>query len=83
MNVFTRAGANEEPYQAILPNPAIVGEVNSADAYRAGDSERLFSRFEEDSDSDFELNEILWRSIKGRKAPLPDTPGTIWRARDY
>jgi hypothetical protein len=44
--------------------------VNSALAYGADRSSRMdFSEF--DKIDDFELNEILWRAVKGVDAPLP------------
>jgi hypothetical protein len=48
-----------------LPSKAIIGEVNGRTAYRAKDSERLLNPLAEESEADEELNEILWRSIKG------------------
>ena len=59
---------NAEPYTAILPSREIVTEVNGKDAYRAGDSERI-SLYEEESAPDVQLNDILWRSIKGTPTP--------------
>jgi YVTN family beta-propeller protein len=47
-----------------------LNEVNSPTAYGAHRSLRM--NFDEyDKIDDFELNEILWRSIKGNDAPLP------------
>lgn len=44
--------------------------INSPVAYGADRSEKMdFSEY--DRIDDFELNEILWRSIKGKDAPLP------------
>ena len=43
---------------------------NPKDAYGAVRSDKMdFSEY--DKVDDFELNEILWRSIKGKDAPLP------------
>ncbi|HEX4130167.1 MAG TPA: alkaline phosphatase family protein [Pirellulales bacterium] len=43
---------------------------NDALAYGAGRSDRMdFSEY--DRIDDFELNEILWRAVKGRDAPVP------------
>jgi hypothetical protein len=47
-----------------------VNAVNPRTAYGAAHSARMdFSDF--DKIDDAELNEILWRSIKGKDAPLP------------
>jgi hypothetical protein len=78
---FKTTIVNPEPYEAILPDKEIVGQVNSAQAYRSRDSDRLFRRFTEESNADMELNEILWRDAKGPSAPLPTTPGVLWRGR--
>ena len=44
--------------------------INAADAYGAARSNRMdFAEY--DRIDDFELNEILWRAIKGKDAPLP------------
>ena len=44
--------------------------MNTATAYGAERSSKMdFSEY--DKIDDFELNEILWRSIKGADAPLP------------
>jgi hypothetical protein len=44
--------------------------VNTATAYGADRSMKMdFDEY--DRIDDFELNEILWRSIKGKEAPLP------------
>jgi hypothetical protein len=57
------------PY-ACLPARIDLNAVNSATAYGADRSSKMdFSEF--DKIDDFELNEILWRSVKGPDAPLP------------
>jgi YVTN family beta-propeller protein len=49
-----------------------LGAVNKATAYGAERSKKMdFSDY--DLADDFELNEILWRSIKGADAPVPPT----------
>lgn len=70
ISVLTKQMSNSEPYTAILPPKEIVAGVNSASAYRSGDSERI-SNWVEESDVDEELNDILWKSIKGRHVPTP------------
>lgn len=52
------------------PASAYVNELNSPTAYGAERSAKMdFSDY--DRIDDFELNEILWRSVKGTHAPLP------------
>ena len=47
-----------------------VNEINSQTAYGADRSNKMdFDEY--DKIDDFELNEILWRSIKGKDAPIP------------
>ena len=70
ISIFGPQAANLEPYVAIKPSRDIVCAVNAATAYRAKDSARI-PRFTEESDIDEELNDILWKSIKGRGVPTP------------
>jgi len=57
------------PYAAV-PAQIDMNAKNTALAYGAERSMKMdFSEY--DKIDDFELNEILWRSIKGRDAPLP------------
>ncbi len=85
LDVFGAAPQNAEPFQAILPARDIIGEVNSAQAYRARDSERLISATREESAPDEELNDILWHSIKG-DIPAPERRYSLslgnWRDGD-
>ncbi|HWD40855.1 MAG TPA: alkaline phosphatase family protein [Fimbriimonas sp.] len=76
--VFGRDAVNADPYNAIMPSKEILGEVNERSAYRSADSDLLIKRFSEESEADFELNDILWHSIKGRRTPIPKTPGALW-----
>jgi hypothetical protein len=47
-----------------------LNELNAPTAYGADRSARMdFDEY--DRIDDFELNEILWRAIKGKDAPLP------------
>ncbi|MBB6050227.1 bifunctional YncE family protein/alkaline phosphatase family protein [Armatimonas rosea] len=71
LTVFGARPDNDAPYTAILPRKEIIGEVNGRTAYRAKDSERLLNPLAEESEADEELNEILWRSIKGVKSTPP------------
>jgi YVTN family beta-propeller protein len=60
---------NLSPYESV-PAQVDVNAVNSSLAYGASRSMKMdFSEY--DRVDDFELNEILWRSIKGVNAPLP------------
>jgi YVTN family beta-propeller protein len=55
-----------------LPEPPHIDldEINSQTAYGADRSSKM--NFDEyDKIDDFELNEILWRAVKGKDAPLP------------
>jgi len=61
--------ADLTPYESV-PAQIDVNAVNSSLAYGADRSMKMdFSEY--DRVNDFELNEILWRSIKGVDAPLP------------
>jgi YVTN family beta-propeller protein len=61
--------ADLTPYQH-EPARIDLNAVNTKTAYGARRSSKMdFSEY--DRVDDFELNEILWRAIKGRKAPLP------------
>jgi YVTN family beta-propeller protein len=57
------------PYRHVGPQTDL-NAINPKTAYGAERSARMdFSEY--DRVDDFELNEILWRAIKGRNAPLP------------
>ena len=61
--------ADPTPY-ACVPARVDLNAVNTATAYGAERSSRMdFSEY--DRIDDFELNEILWRAVKGKDAPLP------------
>jgi hypothetical protein len=61
--------ADLTPYQAV-PAQVALDTVNPKTAYGATRSARMdFSDY--DRADPFELNEILWRSIKGKDTPLP------------
>jgi len=79
---FLKSASNTAPFKAILPSKSIIGEVNGASAYRSGDSARLLNRYQEESLSDIELNDILWGSIKGAKSKRPATPNARWKTKD-
>lgn len=66
---------NAEPYRAILPDRAIIAEVNQKTAYRAEDSARL-NFAHADAVPESVLNDILWhdalqRSPRARMARMP------------
>ncbi len=81
IQVFSRKLANSEPYMAILPAKEIVGEINTKNAYRSKDSERLISRFKEETYADIELNDILWGAIKGAHTPKPSRTNAKWQTK--
>jgi YVTN family beta-propeller protein len=70
INIFGPKLVNVEPYTAIKPSRDIVCQINTRDAYRSKESARI-PRFSEESDIDEELNDILWKSIRGRNVPTP------------
>ena len=69
LRVFGRS-ADFTPYTAILPNKALLSQKNSRAAYGAQRSRRM-NFAQADDAPEQALNEILWRSIKGKQAPLP------------
>lgn len=71
MRVFGATAENDAPFEAILPAKEIVAAVNKATAYRASDSARLINPLKEESMPDEELNDILWRSIRGVNSTPP------------
>jgi YVTN family beta-propeller protein len=71
MRLFGTNLVNEAPYTAILPAREIAAAVNQATAYRANDSARLINPLKEESMPDEELNDILWRSIRGVHSTPP------------
>ena len=70
MAVFGTQLVNAEPYMAIKPSREIVCEVNTRASYRSKDCERI-PRFSEESEIDEDLNDILWKSIKGLSVATP------------
>ncbi len=67
-NSFT-AKADLTPYTH-LPAKIDLNQLNTTMSYGAERSQQMdFSDF--DRINDFELNEILWRAVKGRDAPMP------------
>ena len=70
LNIFGPMANNAEPYTAIKPSQDIVCQVNTREAYRSADSVKI-PRYSEESEIDEELNDILWKSIKGRNNPTP------------
>ena len=68
--VFGTAPDNDAPYTALLPKAELAAKINTASSYRAKDSARLLNPLKEESGPDLELNDILWRSIRG-DVPAP------------
>jgi hypothetical protein len=68
-NSFTDT-ADLTPYQHVQPVKINLNARNERTAYGAERSQKMdFTEY--DKIDDFELNEILWRAIKGANAPLP------------
>ncbi len=70
ISVFGHEADNAAPFTAIKPSRDIVCDLNLKTAYRSKFSDRI-PRFGEESETDEELNDILWKSIKGRKSATP------------
>ena len=71
INAMGKKLVNLDPFAAIMPSKEIATEINTSQTYRAADSARLINRFQEESISDIELNDILWGTIKGASSPRP------------
>lgn len=67
---FSAKPDNSAPYTAILPAKTIIAQINRRTAYGARESERMDFSHADCAPPD-ELNAIIWRSVKGAKAPLP------------
>jgi hypothetical protein len=74
---------NDEVYQAILPDAKALREVNGARSPRSPISPEQRSMMDESSRMDFahadaapaaQLNEIIWKSVKGYDSAMPPTP---------
>ncbi len=63
------AQADTRPYQHI-PAQVDLNEVNKPDAYGAKLS-ATFDFSKEDAADDLQLNEVIWRSIRGANSPMP------------
>ena len=61
--------ADLTPYTAILPDKALLAQKNGRTAYGAERSRRMDFAKADDAPEEA-LNEILWRSLKGPRAPL-------------
>jgi hypothetical protein len=75
LDIFESRPVNPEPYTAILPDRAIISEVNDKTAYRAADSAKL-NFAEADRVPEGILNDILWHSTHG-SAPAPAVRHTL------
>lgn len=72
--VFGDRADNSDPYTAIKPSKDISGAMNTRASYRSADSARI-GRYNEDSEMDVQLNDILWGAIKGKKLAAPHIVG--------
>ena len=61
--------ADLSPYTAVMPRTRL-DEKNLATAWGRARSEAM-DLTREDAGDDLELNEILWRSVKGADSPMP------------
>jgi hypothetical protein len=75
--------ANDEPFQAILPDAKILREVNGPRSPRSPISPEQRGMLDESSKMDFahadaapaaRLNEIIWKSVRGSHSVMPPTP---------
>lgn len=71
IDVFGTAAGNAAPFDAVLPDRAIVSQVNLPTAYRAQDSIRFFNPHQVDSGPADQMNDIIWRAVKGVKSRMP------------
>jgi YVTN family beta-propeller protein len=67
---FSPTPVNTAPYTAILPPKEIIGQINTAAAYRARESRQL-DFADADRIPDGLMNDILWHSVKGATTPMP------------
>lgn len=74
---FGKTASNAELFTAIKPSKDIVCQLNEKSAYRSADSEKI-PLYTEDSRMDEELNDILWKSIKGTDSPTPKPRFGLW-----
>ena len=61
--------ANLSPYQHVVPG-VDMNEKNTRTAWGAKQSE-TFDLTKEDAADDMLLNEVIWRSVRGRNTPMP------------
>ena len=71
LNLFGAQTTNAAPYTALLPDKAIIAQTNTATAYRARDSRRLFSVLQADTGHEDAMNDIVWHAVKGKNVPRP------------
>jgi len=69
--VFSDKPDNDSPFEAILPAKRLIEETNQANAYKARESARWINPLREESAPDEMLNEILWRSLRGKDSMVP------------
>lgn len=75
--------SNDAPFAAILPDPAVLREINGAASPRSPVSPEQRGMMDESSKMDFahadaapadRLNEIIWKSVRGYDSVMPKTP---------
>lgn len=72
MTVFGAKPENDAPYTAILPARSVIAELNTPRTFGAAKSAQILNPLVEESEADEELNEILWRSVKGAHSTPPE-----------
>ena len=65
LNVFGTKAVNKMPFTAILPDRAIISEINQPTAYRATESASLDFSQEDRVRPEF-MRDVLWHSVRGR-----------------
>jgi YVTN family beta-propeller protein len=71
MNIFSADAGNDAAYNAVLPDKAIVSQINEQHAYRSDDSIRFFNPLKADAGPADQMNDIIWRSVKGVASSMP------------
>jgi YVTN family beta-propeller protein len=67
---FTSSPTNDAPFVALLPARSVISAVSVATAYGARRSAAM-DFAEADANPEQTLNKIIWRSVRGRNAPIP------------
>ncbi len=88
---FDTAPGNAAPYSAILPDAAIVGELNPAmrtlvpgtEAFRLAHLAAGMDFKHPDSADPVLVNEMIWKSVKGMNSPVPMPRHTLRPAAKF